>query len=115
MIRLSSWDVVANAFATRSRARGAQTIGHIGAPERSLGFWIALWALVIAAEFAALVPVIWPDEEQVETVQVIYRLIGSPGELNYGTAMAASVVLAAATALVILLVEPLRVPGVGVI
>ncbi|WP_183094197.1 ABC transporter permease [Nocardioides stalactiti] len=46
---------------------------------------------------------------------VIYRLIGSPGELNYGTAMAASVVLAGATALVILLVERLRVPGVGVL
>ena len=46
---------------------------------------------------------------------VIYRLIGSPGELNYGTAMAASVVLAAATTLVILMVERLRVPGVGVI
>lgn len=46
---------------------------------------------------------------------VIYRLIGSPGALNYGTAMAASVVLAGATALVILLVERLRVPGVGVI
>ncbi len=45
---------------------------------------------------------------------VIYRLIGSPGPLNYGTAMAASVVLAAATTLVILLVERLRVPGVGV-
>ena len=40
------------------------TIGRIGAPEHGLGFWIALWALVIAAEFAALVPVIWPDEEQ---------------------------------------------------
>ncbi|MDZ5622634.1 ABC transporter permease subunit [Nocardioides sp. HM23] len=53
---------------------------------------------------------------QVPTLPVvIYRLIGSPGELNYGTAMAASVVLAAATALVILLVERLRVPGVGVI
>jgi len=46
---------------------------------------------------------------------VIYRLIGSPGELNYGTAMAASVVLAGTTALVILLVERLCVPGVGVI
>ncbi|KAA1428282.1 ABC transporter permease [Nocardioides antri] len=46
---------------------------------------------------------------------VIYRLIGSPGPLNYGTAMAASVVLAGVTALVILLVERLRVPGVGVI
>jgi thiamine transport system permease protein len=53
---------------------------------------------------------------QVPTLPVvIYRLIGSPGELNYGTAMAASVVLAAATALVILLVERLRVPGVGVL
>jgi signal transduction histidine kinase len=76
MIRMSSWDAVANAFATRPRTRGAQTIGRIGAPERGLGFWLALWALVIAAEFAALVPVIWPDEEHVETVQVIYRLIG---------------------------------------
>ena len=46
---------------------------------------------------------------------VIYRLIGSPGQLNYGTALAASVVLAGATALVILLVERLRVPGVGVL
>ncbi|MEZ0577763.1 ABC transporter permease [Nocardioides sp. MH1] len=46
---------------------------------------------------------------------VIYRLIGSPGELNYGTAMAASVVLATTTALVILVVERLRVPGVGVL
>lgn len=52
---------------------------------------------------------------QVPTLPVvIYRLIGSPGALNYGTAMAASVVLAAATALVILVVERLRVPGVGV-
>ena len=76
MIRLASWDVVANAFATRSRARGVQTIGRIGGPEHGLGFWFALWAVVIAAEFAALVPVIWPDEEHVETVQVIYRLIG---------------------------------------
>ncbi|UMG93915.1 ABC transporter permease subunit [Nocardioides sp. TF02-7] len=44
---------------------------------------------------------------------VIYRLIGSPGQLNYGTALAASVVLAAVTALVVLLVERLRVPGAG--
>jgi len=32
--------------------------------------------VAIGAEFAALVPVIWPGEERVETVQVIYRLIG---------------------------------------
>ncbi len=44
---------------------------------------------------------------------VIFRLIGHPGEMNYGMALAASVVLAATTALVVLVVERLRVPGVG--
>jgi len=44
---------------------------------------------------------------------VIYRLIGHPGELNYGMALAASVVLGAATALVMLAVERLHVPSVG--
>jgi signal transduction histidine kinase len=49
---------------------------RLGTPRRGPLFWPALWALVAAAEFAALVPVIWPGEERVETVQVIYRLIG---------------------------------------
>ncbi len=44
---------------------------------------------------------------------VIYRLIGHPGALNYGMALAASVVLGLATALVMLAVERLRVPSVG--
>jgi thiamine transport system permease protein len=44
---------------------------------------------------------------------VIYRLLGHPGELNYGMALAASVVLAATTALVVLVVDRLRVPNVG--
>ncbi len=44
---------------------------------------------------------------------VIFRLIGQPGELNYGMALAASVVLAAATAAVMLAVERLRVPALG--
>ncbi len=44
---------------------------------------------------------------------VIYRLLGHPGELNYAMALAASVVLAATTALVVLAVERLRVPSVG--
>lgn len=44
---------------------------------------------------------------------VIYRLIGNPGEMNYGMALAASVVLATATAGVMLAVERLRVPSVG--
>jgi thiamine transport system permease protein len=44
---------------------------------------------------------------------VIYRLIGQPGALNFGMAMAASCLLAATTAAVILLVERLRVDAVG--
>ena len=44
---------------------------------------------------------------------VIFQLIGHPGEMNYGMALAASVVLAAATTVVMLAVERLRVPSVG--
>lgn len=44
---------------------------------------------------------------------VIYRLLGHPGAANYGMALAASVVLAAATAVVVLAVERLRVSSVG--
>ena len=44
---------------------------------------------------------------------VIFRLLGHPGASNYGMALAASCVLAATTALVMLLVERLRVPSLG--
>ena len=44
---------------------------------------------------------------------VIYQLISHPGEANLAMAMAASVVLAAATSAVMLLVERLRVGSVG--
>ncbi len=44
---------------------------------------------------------------------VIFRLIGHPGELNYGMALAAAVLLAAVTAVVMLAVERLRVPALG--
>ena len=39
---------------------------------------------------------------------VIFRLIGRPGEATFGAALAASVVLATLTALVVLLAERLR-------
>lgn len=52
--------------------------------------------------------------DEVPTLPVmIYRLIGHPGQANAGTAMAASVVLAALTALVMLMVDRLRVRSVG--
>jgi thiamine transport system permease protein len=44
---------------------------------------------------------------------VVYQLIGHPGAGNFGMAMAASVVLAAATATVMLLVDRLRLGSVG--
>jgi thiamine transport system permease protein len=46
---------------------------------------------------------------------VIFRLISHPGDLNYGMALAGAVVLGATTALVMLVVERLRVPSVGVL
>ena len=69
MVRLARWDVAASRLASSSAAaRGSPAMGRFAAPERGLGFWLALWALVLAAEFGALVPVIWPGEEHVETV-----------------------------------------------
>ena len=77
MIGLARWDVVASRLAPGSvDARGSRTVRRFTVPERGLAFWLSLWAVTIGAEFAALVPVIWPGEERVETVQVIYRLIG---------------------------------------
>ncbi len=66
---------------------------------------------VSLGEFGATSFIVRPAEPTLPVV--IYRLLSHPGELNYGTAMAASVVLAAVTAAVILVVERLRVPGTG--
>jgi thiamine transport system permease protein len=44
---------------------------------------------------------------------VIFRLLDHPGDLNYGMALAAAVVLGLSTAVVMLVVERLRVPSVG--
>lgn len=52
-------------------------------------------------------------EERPTMPIVIFRLIGHPGAMNYGMALAASVVLAATTAAVMLAVERLGVRSVG--
>jgi thiamine transport system permease protein len=44
---------------------------------------------------------------------VIFRLLSHPGDLNYGMALAGAVVLGGSTAVVMLVVERLRVPSVG--
>jgi thiamine transport system permease protein len=66
---------------------------------------------VSLGEFGATSFLVRLDQPTVPVV--IYRLIGHPGEMNYGMALAASVVLATATAVVVLAVERLRVPSVG--
>lgn len=66
---------------------------------------------VSLGEFGATSFIVRPAEPTLPVV--IYRLLGHPGALNHGSALAASVVLAAVTAAVILLVERLRVPGTG--
>ena len=44
---------------------------------------------------------------------MIFRLLGQPGPLNFGAAMAASVILMALTALAVLGIERFRVGSVG--
>ena len=66
---------------------------------------------VSLGEFGATSFLARPDTPTLPVV--IFRLIGRPGELSYGTAMAACVLLAATTALVMLAVERLRVPSLG--
>ena len=83
--------------------------------------WRSAWRPLLAAggfafavslgEFGATSFLARPDDPTLPVV--IFRLIGRPGPLNDEMAMAASVVLAGTTALVMLLVERLRVPSVG--
>ena len=44
---------------------------------------------------------------------VIFRLLGQPGALNFGAAMAASVILMAVTAVAILAIERFRFADIG--
>jgi len=66
---------------------------------------------VALGEFGATTFLSRPDRPTLPVV--IYRLIGLPGGDNFGMAIAAAVVLAAVTVLVIALVERLRVGTIG--
>jgi thiamine transport system permease protein len=81
----------------------------------------ALWRPLLAAtgfalavslgEFGATSFLARPDRPTLPVV--IYQLVSRPGELNFGMALAASVVLGALTVAVMVLVERLRPPPVG--
>ena len=61
-------------------------------------------------EFGATVFIVRPDQPTLPVL--IYRLLGQPGPLNFGGAMAASVILMGLTAFAILGIEHFRV-GTG--
>jgi thiamine transport system permease protein len=62
-------------------------------------------------EFGATIFIVRPTSPTLPVL--IYRLLGQPGPLNFGAAMAASVILMAITALAILGIERFRVGSVG--
>jgi thiamine transport system permease protein len=62
-------------------------------------------------EFGATVFIVRPESPTLPVT--IFRLLGRPGPLNFGAAMAASVILMALTAVAILLIERFRVGSVG--
>jgi thiamine transport system permease protein len=62
-------------------------------------------------EFGATLFIVRPDYPTLPVV--VYRLLGQPGPLNFGAAMAASVILMGLTTLAILAIERARVGSVG--
>lgn len=82
-----------------------------------------LWRPLLAAagfafatslgEFGATSFLARPDHPTVPVV--IARLLGHPGAMNFGMALAAAVILAVTTAVVMVVVDLLRVPSVGTV
>jgi thiamine transport system permease protein len=62
-------------------------------------------------EFGATLFIVRPDYPTLPVV--VYRLLGQPGPLNFGAAMAASVILMALTAVAILTIDRVQVGSVG--
>ncbi|GAB4086652.1 iron ABC transporter permease [Myceligenerans cantabricum] len=73
---------------------------------RSLGLAVGFAFAVSLGEFGATSFLVRPQSDTLPVV--IFRLIGRPGAENYGMALAASVVLAGLTAMVMMLAERLR-------
>lgn len=76
---------------------------------RALGLAVGFAFAVAMGEFGATSFLARPDRPTLPIV--IYRLIGRPGLENHGTALAAAVILALATAAVVFLAERWRLPG----
>src|SRR3954453_14083674 len=77
MIRFTPWGAAASDLVTKPVGRrSAHVLSRFAAPARSPAFWAALSAPPVAAEFGALVPVIWSDGAPVEAWQIVFRLVG---------------------------------------
>jgi len=77
MIRVSSRAAVSGTLeASPVDRRSARVLSRFGEADRPAAFWVTLWGVVAAAEFGALVPVIWSHGEPVDAWQVVFRLIG---------------------------------------
>ena len=77
MIRVASREAVSGVLeASPVDRRSARVLNRFGEADRPAAFWVTLWVVVAAAEFGALVPVIWSHGEPVEAWQVVFRLIG---------------------------------------
>jgi thiamine transport system permease protein len=85
----------------------------IDLPLISRGLFVgATFAFTVSmGEFGASLFVARPDTPTIPIV--IFRLLGQPGALNYGQALAMSVILMAVSALGFLLIERFRASGVG--
>ena len=68
---------------------------------------------VSLGEFGATLFIARPESTTIPVA--IYRLLGQPGVTTFATAMALATILLALTALVMLLVDRVRVPGEGVL
>jgi thiamine transport system permease protein len=87
---------------------------------REVDMPIAARAMLVAAGFAFAISLgefgatLFIVRATTPTLPVlIYRLLGQPGPLNFGAAMAASVVLMALTAVAMLAIERFRIGSVG--
>ena len=68
---------VASGLAPSPGAQPAVRVSHrFTAPRRGAGFWVALWTVAVAAEFGALVPIVFAGDVPVAGSDVVYRLVG---------------------------------------
>src|SRR3954452_11582390 len=76
-VRLAPWGVVeSNLVAPPVSRRSADVLTRFGARAHGMQFWAALWVTAAAAEFGALVPVIFGSAEPIPGWEVVYRMIG---------------------------------------